>query len=147
MADNKDANDKAIPNDTSEPQEPAEPASEVAESNEEPKPQPEEKPSALRTIRNVLIGVLVLVTAVVGGFAWAVKTGKLSEEQVAMLNEELGLYRLPYVGNGKYFPVPEGVEWPPKPEAESEPEQPENPTRPLPSPRSPSPPKSPPKSR
>ena len=71
-----------------------------------------------------VLGLLVLVIAVVGGFAWAVKTGKLSTEDVAMINKELGLYRLPYVGNGKYFEVPEGVEWPPKeeskPEAESE---------------------------
>ncbi len=100
------------------------PADDTPDAPEETPPEPEEKPSVLRTIRNVILGLLVLIIAVVGGFAWAVKTGKLSTEDVAMINKELGLYRLPYVGNGKYFEVPEGVEWPPKeeskPEAESE---------------------------
>ena len=56
----------------------------------------------------------------------AIKFEVLGTEDVAMLNEELGLYRLPFVGNGRYFEVPEGVEWPPPPEPEPETEpQPE----------------------
>ena len=80
--------------------------------------------NVLRTIRNILIGVILLTLLVVGGFAAAVKFDLLSTEDVAMLNEELGLYRLPFVGNGRYFEVPEGVEWPPPPEPEPEPEPP-----------------------
>ncbi|MBR0288742.1 MAG: hypothetical protein IJQ82_07165, partial [Selenomonadaceae bacterium] len=78
--------------------------------------------NVLRTIRNILIGVILLTLLVVGGFAAAVKFDLLGTEDVAMLNEELGLYRLPFVGNGRYFEVPEGVEWPPPPEPEPEPE-------------------------
>ena len=80
--------------------------------------------NVLRTIRNILIGVILLTLLVVGGFAAAVKFDLLGTEDVAMLNEELGLYRLPFVGNGRYFEVPEGVEWPPPPEPEPEPEPP-----------------------
>ena len=69
----------------------------------------------LRKVRNVLIGVLVLLILIVAGFAAAIKFNVLGTEDVAMLNEELGLYRLPFVGNGRYFEVPEGVEWPPPP--------------------------------
>ena len=76
--------------------------------------------SFLGKIRNFLILLIVLVVLVVGGFVAAVKYGVLSTEQVAMLNEELGLYRLPIVGNGKYFEVPEGVEYPPKEEEPQE---------------------------
>ena len=78
----------------------------------------------LRTIRNILIGLIVLTALVIGAFVAAVKFEVLGTEDVAMLNEELGLYRLPFVGNGRYFEVPEGVEWPPppEPEPESEPE-------------------------
>ena len=76
----------------------------------------------LKTIRNVLIGLVVLTALVVGAFAAAVKFEVLDTEDIAMLNEELGLYRLPFVGNGRYFEVPEGVEWPPPPEPEPEPE-------------------------
>lgn len=85
-------------------------------------PSQEEPPSILRTIRNVIIGLVVLTILVIGGFAAAVKFNVLKAEDVAMLNEELGLYRLPLVGNGRYFEVPEGVEWPPPPEPEPEPE-------------------------
>ena len=75
----------------------------------------------LRKVRNILIGLILLTVLVVGGFIAAVKFDVLSTEDVAMLNEELGLYRLPFVGNGRYFEVPEGVEWPPPPEPEPEP--------------------------
>ena len=80
--------------------------------------------TVLRTIRNILIGLILLTLLVVGGFAAAVKFDLLDTEDIAMLNEELGLYRLPFVGNGRYFEVPEGVEWPPPPEPEPEPEPP-----------------------
>ena len=62
----------------------------------------------------------MLAILIVGGFVAAVKYEVLDTEDVAMLNENLGLYRLPLVGNGKYFEVPEGVEWPPKEESEEE---------------------------
>ena len=88
--------------------------------------------NVLRTIRNILIGVILLTLLVVGGFAAAVKFDLLGTEDVAMLNEELGLYRLPFVGNGRYFEVPEGVEWPPPPEPEPEPEP--EPPKPEPKP-------------
>lgn len=78
--------------------------------------------SFLTKLRNLLIGLILLVILIVGGFIAAVKYDVLSTEDVAMLNENLGLYRLPLVGNGKYFEVPEGVEWPPKEEEEQEPE-------------------------
>lgn len=74
----------------------------------------------LNTIRNILIGLVLLTVLVVGAFAAAIKFEFLDTEDIAMLNEELGLYRLPFVGNGRYFEVPEGVEWPP-PEPEPEP--------------------------
>lgn len=76
----------------------------------------------LRKIRNILIGLIVLIALVVGAFVAAIKFDFIGTEDVAMLNEELGLYRLPFVGNGRYFEVPEGVEWPPPPEPEPEPE-------------------------
>ena len=76
----------------------------------------------LRTIRNILLGLILLTVLVVGGFVAAIKFDLLSTEDVAMLNEELGLYRLPFVGNGRYFEVPEGIEWPPPPEPVAEPE-------------------------
>lgn len=85
----------------------------------------------LRKIRNILIGLIVLMILIVGGFIAAVKFDVLDTEDIAMLNEELGLYRLPFVGNGRYFEVPEGVEWPPPPEPEPEPE-PEPPPEPEP---------------
>ena len=75
----------------------------------------------LRKIRNILIGLILLTALVIGGFVAAVKFDVLGTEDIAMLNEELGLYRLPFVGNGRYFEVPEGVEWPPPPEPEPEP--------------------------
>ena len=81
--------------------------------------------SVLRNIRNVLLGLILLTALVIGGFAAAIKFDVLGTEDVAMLNEELGLYRLPFVGNGRYFEVPEGVEWPPPPEPEPEPPKPE----------------------
>ena len=80
-----------------------------------------EESSIFRTIRNFIIGLVVLTLLVIGGFAAAVKYDVISTENVAMLNRELGLYRLPIVGNGRYFEVPEGVEWPP-PEEKAEPE-------------------------
>ena len=95
---------------------------EVAAEADVPEP-PQEKPDGvLRTIRNVIVGALVLTALVIGGFAAAVKYDVLKAEDVAMLNEELGLYRLPFVGNGRYFEVPEGIEWPPPPSLETEPE-------------------------
>ena len=75
----------------------------------------------LRKIRNIFIGLVVLTVLIVGAFVAAIKFDVLDTEDVAMLNEELGLYRLPFVGNGRYFEVPEGVEWPPPPEPEPEP--------------------------
>ena len=72
----------------------------------------------LRKIRNILIGLILLTALVIGGFIAAVKFDVLGTEDIAMLNEELGLSRLPFVGNGRYFEVPEGVEWPPPPEPE-----------------------------
>lgn len=83
----------------------------------------------LRKVRNIIIGVLVLMILIVAGFAAAIKFDVLGTEDVAMLNEELGLYRLPFVGNGRYFEVPEGVEWPPPPPPEPEPQpEPAKPT-------------------
>ena len=79
----------------------------------------------------MIIGLLVLLILVVAGFVAAVKFDVLSDEDVAMLNEELGLYRLPFVGNNRYFKVPEGVEWPPI-EPEPEPEPPKPPEKPKP---------------
>ena len=84
----------------------------------------------LRKIRNILIGLIVLTLLVVGAFVAAIKFEVLGTEDVAMLNEELGLYRLPFVGNGRYFEVPEGVEWPPPPEPEPEPQPEEKKTEP-----------------
>lgn len=82
--------------------------------------QPKEESSIFSKIRNFFILMIVLAVLVVGGFIAAVKTEKLSTEDVAMLNETFGLYRLPLVGNGRYFEVPEGVEWPPKEEPKPE---------------------------
>lgn len=96
--------------------------------------------AVLRKIRNILIGLVVLMILIVGGFVAAVKFDLLSTEDIAMLNEELGLYRLPFVGNGRYFEVPEGVEWPPPPELEPEPEP-----KPEPKPEVVEPPKEEPK--
>ncbi len=76
----------------------------------------------LRKIRNIFIGLVVLIALIIGTFVAAIKFDVLSTEDVAMLNEELGLYRLPFVGNGRYFEVPEGIEWPPPPPPEPEPE-------------------------
>lgn len=84
--------------------------------------QPKKETSFLGKVRNFFIFLIVLVVLIVGGFVAAVKYGVITTEQVAMLNEELGLYRLPVVGNGRYFEVPEGVEWPP-PEEKAEPEE------------------------
>ena len=78
--------------------------------------------NVLRKIRNFLLGLILLTALIVGGFAAAVKFDLIDTEDVAMLNEELGLYRLPFVGNGRYFEVPEGIEWPPPPPLEPEPE-------------------------
>ena len=84
----------------------------------------------LRKIRNFIITVVVLTVLVIAAFVAAIKFDVLDTEDVAMLNEELGLYRLPFVGNGRYFEVPEGVEWPPIepiPEPEPPPPPPEEP--------------------
>mgnify|MGYP002624525934 CR=1 FL=1 len=80
--------------------------------------------NVLRKIRNIFIGLVVLTLLTVGAFVAAIKFDVLGTEDVAMLNEELGLYRLPFVGNGRYFEVPEGVEWPPPPEPEPPKEEP-----------------------
>ena len=88
------------------------------ELNEDAEPENKKESSFLTKLRNLLIGLILLVILIVGGFIAAVKYDVLSTENVAMLNENLGLYRLPLVGNGKYFEVPEGVEWPPKEEEE-----------------------------
>lgn len=85
----------------------------------------------LRKIRNIFLGLILLTILVIGAFVAAIKFDVLTTEDVAMLNEELGLYRLPFVGNGRYFEVPEGVIWPPPPEPEPEPE-PEPPPEPEP---------------
>lgn len=92
------------------------------ELNEDAESENKKESSFLTKLRNLLIGLILLVILIVGGFIAAVKYDVLSTEDVAMLNENLGLYRLPLVGNGKYFEVPEGVEWPPKEEEEQEPE-------------------------
>ena len=84
--------------------------------------------AVLRKIRNFIITVVVLTLLVIAAFVAAIKFDVLSTEDVAMLNEELGLYRLPFVGNGRYFEVPEGVEWPPiEPIPEPEPPPPPEP--------------------
>ena len=84
--------------------------------------------AVLRKIRNFIITVVVLTVLVIAAFVAAVKFDVLDTEDVAMLNEELGLYRLPFVGNGRYFEVPEGVEWPPiEPIPEPEPPPPPKP--------------------
>ena len=101
--------------------------------------------TVLRKIRNILLGLILLTILIIAGFVAAVKFDVLGTEDVAMLNEELGLYRLPFVGNGRYFEVPEGVEWPPPPEPEPEPE-PEPVIEPEPEPQpEPEPPKEEPK--
>lgn len=102
---------------------------------EEVKRTPKDKAFAvLRTIRNGVLGLILLTALVIGGFAAAVKYDVLGAEDVAMLNEELGLYRLPFVGNGRYFEVPEGVEWPPPPPPPLEPEPEPEPEPPKPEP-------------
>ena len=84
--------------------------------------------AVLRKIRNFIITVVVLTLLVIAAFVAAIKFDVLDTEDVAMLNEELGLYRLPFVGNGRYFEVPEGVEWPPiEPIPEPEPPPPPKP--------------------
>ena len=84
--------------------------------------------AVLRKIRNFIITVVVLTLLVIAAFVAAIKFDVLDTEDVAMLNEELGLYRLPFVGNGRYFEVPEGVEWPPiEPIPEPEPPKPPEP--------------------
>ena len=86
--------------------------------------------AVLRKIRNFIITVVVLTVLVIAAFVAAIKFDVIDTEDVAMLNEELGLYRLPFVGNGRYFEVPEGVEWPPIepiPEPEPPPPPPEEP--------------------
>lgn len=89
--------------------------------------------AVLRKIRNILLGLILLTALIIGGFVAAVKFDVLGTEDIAMLNEELGLYRLPFVGNGRYFEVPEGVEWPPPPPLEPEPEpEPEPKPEPIP---------------
>lgn len=90
------------------------------ELNENAESENKKESSILSKIRNLLIGLILLAILIVGGFVAAVKYDVLDTEDVAMLNENLGLYRLPIVGNGKYFEVPEGVEWPPKEESEEE---------------------------
>lgn len=100
--------------------------------------------SFLRTIRNIFIGLILMIVLVVAGFTAAVKFELLDTEDVAMLNEELGLYRLPFVGNGRYFEVPEGIEWPPPPPLEPEPE-PELEPEPEPAPEPEKPPEPEPK--
>ncbi len=94
------------------------------ELNENAESENKKESSILSKIRNLLIGLILLAILIVGGFVAAVKYDVLDTEDVAMLNENLGLYRLPLVGNGKYFEVPEGVEWPPKEESKEE-QQPE----------------------
>ena len=108
LDDNKELNGNADLNDSGEP-----------DNAEE---QPKKETSFLGKVRNFFIFLIVLVVLIVGGFVAAVKYDVITTEQVAMLNEELGLYRLPLVGNGRYFEVPEGVEWPP-PEEKAEPEE------------------------
>ena len=108
MDDNKELNGNAELNDSGE-----------LDNAEE---QPKKETSFLGKVRNFFIFLIVLVVLIVGGFVAAVKYDVITTEQVAMLNEELGLYRLPLVGNGRYFEVPEGVEWPP-PEEKAEPEE------------------------
>lgn len=105
MDDNKELNSNAELNDSGE-----------LDNAEE---QSKKETSFLGKVRNFFIFLIVMLILVVGGFVAAVKYGVITTEQVAMLNEELGLYRLPVVGNGRYFEVPEGVEWPP-PEETSE---------------------------
>ena len=105
MDDNKELNSNAELNDSGE-----------LDNAEE---QPKKETSFLGKVRNFFIFLIVMVVLIVGGFVAAVKYGVITTEQVAMLNEELGLYRLPLVGNGRYFEVPEGVEWPP-PEEKNE---------------------------
>ena len=95
-----------------------------SELNEDGEQEHKKESSIFSKIRNIFIGLIVLAILIVGGFVAAVKYDVLSTEDVAMLNENLGLYRLPIVGNGKYFEVPEGVEWPPKEEEETKPEEP-----------------------
>lgn len=95
--------------------------------------------SVLRKIRNVLLGLILLTVLIVAGFAAAVKFDVLGSEDVAMLNEELGLYRLPFVGNGRYFEVPEGVEWPPPPEPEPPKPEPQPAAQPEPKKEEPKP--------
>ena len=112
MADNKELNDNNGLNDSTDLDD-----NELAEKKKES--------SIFSKIRNFFILLIVLAVLIIGGFAAAVKYDVISTENVAMLNKELGLYRLPIVGNGKYFEVPEDVEWPPpeeKDESENKPD-------------------------
>ena len=121
MSDNKEQNDNNELNDTDESTDNDE-SDNNDESTDDVEEQPKKESSIFSTIRNIILGLIFLVVLIVGGFIAAVKYDVLTTENVAMLNETLGLYRLPLVGNGNYFEVPEGVEWPPK-EEEPKPEE------------------------
>ena len=77
--------------------------------------------------KKILIGLFVIVFLAllgVSAFAACIYYGVIEKEKVDLVNETVGLYKLPLVGAGEqfeYFLVPEGVEWPP-PEPEPEPE-------------------------
>lgn len=83
------------------------------------------KKNFLSKIITILVIVLVLLLLTIGGVAAAIYFEVISDEQVQSANETLGLYRLPLVGAGEsfeYFPVPDGVIWPPPAEEEEKPE-------------------------
>ena len=78
--------------------------------------------------KKILVGLFVIIfLALVGvsAFAACIYYEVIEKEKVDLINETVGLYRLPLVGAGQqfeYFAVPEGVVWPP-PEPEPEPEE------------------------
>lgn len=66
----------------------------------------------LKKIRNFfrLIVFLFLLPFIIGGvFAACIYFEKINDDQIRQVNETLSLYKWPFVG--KYFDVPEGVEW------------------------------------
>lgn len=85
--------------------------------------------------KKILIGLFVIVFLVLVGisaFAACIYYGVIEQEKVDLVNETVGLYKLPLVGAGEqfeYFAVPEGVVWPP-PEPEPEPEEENKPETP-----------------
>ena len=78
----------------------------------------------LSKIFNFLMIIFLLVLLIVGGFAAGIYFQAIDSEQVQVVNEKLGLYKLPVVG--ELFDVPEGVVWPEPVTEEEKTEEKEN---------------------